>query len=87
MKVGQIKEQTLEVHRELKSDTDQIAIPKTARPSALFPIFASSFKVEVLWEDHKILRNHHFRFDFYYIQSKVEISQKCLAFSEYLNFN
>ena len=29
MKVGQIKEQTLEVHRELKSDTDQIAIPKT----------------------------------------------------------
>ena len=29
MKVGQIKEQSLEVHRELKSDTDQIAIPKT----------------------------------------------------------
>ena len=27
MKVGQIKEQTLKVHRELKSDTDQIAIP------------------------------------------------------------
>ena len=45
-------------------------------------------KVEVLWEGHNILRNHHFRFDVYYntVKSKLEISQNFVGFSEYLNF-
>ena len=29
------------------------------------------FKVGVLWEGHEKLRNHHFRFDVYYIQSNL----------------
>ena len=31
----------------------------------------TSAKVEVLWEGHKVLQNHHFRFDVYYIQSNL----------------
>ena len=45
-------------------------------------------KVEVLWEGHIIFRNHHLKFDVYYIhtvKSKVEISSICVAFSECLN--
>ena len=43
----------------------------------------------VFWEGHKILRNLHHRFDRYYIvqmKSTVEISQKFVGFSEYVNF-
>ena len=44
-------------------------------------------KVHIFWEGHKILRNLHRRFDPYYIdKSTVEISQKFVAFSEYMNF-
>ena len=46
--------------------------------------------VHMFWEDHKILRNLHRRFDRYYIgkdKFKVEISKNFVAFSEYMNFN
>ena len=33
--------------------------------------FMSISKVEILWESHKKLRNQHFRFDVYYIQSNL----------------
>ena len=40
-------------------------------------------KVHIFWESHKILRNLHRRFDHFYIG---QISQKFVAFSEYMNF-
>ena len=47
----------------------------------------SSVKVQIFWEGHKILRNLHLTFVLCSAsQSKVEISQNFLAFSEYMNF-
>ena len=44
-------------------------------------------KVCTFWEDHKILRNLHRRFDLNYTgKSTVKILQKFVAFSKYMNF-
>ena len=48
------------------------------------PPFVDIGKVYMFWEGHKILRSLHRRFD---KSMQVEISQKCVAFSEYMNFN
>ena len=43
--------------------------------------------VHTFWEDHKILRNLHRRFDLNYTgKSTVKILQKFVAFSKYMNF-
>ena len=39
-------------------------------------------KVHIFWEDHKILKNLHRKFDRYYIGQIYEF----VAFSEYTNF-
>ena len=46
----------------------------------------SFIKVEVLREGHKILQNHHLRFDYVVnVKFKMEISQNFVAFSEYVS--
>ena len=62
-------------------------------PSPLSAIFSKvrlcfsespNFKVHIIWEGHKILRNLHLTFD-YSTKSKVKISQNFMAFLEYMN--
>ena len=50
--------------------------------------FLNPIKVHIFWEGHKILQNHHLRFDRYYIEQIYGIiSQNFVAFSEWMNFN
>ena len=44
------------------------------------------FKVHIIWEGHKILRNLPLTFDCSTVKSKGKISQNFVAFSEYMNF-
>ena len=45
-------------------------------------------KVHIFWEGHKILQISTLLLSYVVpVKSKVEISQNCVAFSEYMNFN
>ena len=46
---------------------------------------AYNSEVHILWKGHKILRNLHLTFDWYYTGQKLDISQNRVAFSEYMN--
>ena len=48
-----------------------------------------AFKVQILWEDHKIQENPLLFFENYLVMTKqsVRYFQIYVAFSEYLNFN